>query len=190
MTTFRKTYAAQAAEQIVTAAAFLALASVLTLPTIGGVASMAAFVVTAWSLGVTLGRWAGDRKTVERRDRAASQEAHPSRARRPVPASVEDHYSGPRKIVKSDDGEAIVAYPPGATAYLVHNHGPYDGPGLECPEYGGTSGRLRGACVIEADRRRYAEAVEHLARRDAHVRDVHQAHHEGRLETVEPEDLP
>ena len=26
--------------------------------------------------------------------------------------------------------------------------------------------------------------VEHLARRDAHVRDVHQAHHEGRLETL------
>ena len=134
----------------------------------------------------TLGRYWTDE---EREGRAASAARHPSR-RRPVPASVEDHYSGPRKIVKSDDGEAIVAYPPGATAYLVHNHGPHEGRGLECPEYGGTSGRLRGACVIEADRRRYAEAVEYLARRDAHVRDVHQAHHEGRLETVEPEDLP
>lgn len=152
MTTFRKTYAAQAAEQTITATAFLALASILTLPTIGGVASLAAFVVTAWSLGVTLGRWAADRNTIERRERAASQARHPSRARQwPVPASVEDHYSGPRKIVKSGDGEAILAYPPGATAYQVHNHGPHEGRGLECPEYVTKDGRYRGACIVQAE---------------------------------------
>ena len=151
MSTFRKTYAAQAAEQTITAAAFLALATILTLPTIGGVASMAAFVVTAWSLGVTLGRWAADQKTVERRERAASQARHPSRARQwLVPPTVEDHYSGPRKIVKSGDGEAIVATHNGRD-YEVHNHGPHEGRGLECPEYTTKGGRLRGACIVQAE---------------------------------------
>ena len=64
---------------------------------------------------------------------------------------VENHYSGPRKIVKSDDGEAIVAYPPGAAAYQVHNHGPHEGRGLECPEYTTKGGRLRGACIVQAE---------------------------------------
>ena len=137
MSTFRKTYAAQAAEQTITAAAFLALATILTLPTIGGVASMAAFVVTAWSLGVTLGRWAADQKTVERRQWL-------------VPPTVEDHYSGPRKIVKSGDGEAIVATHNGRD-YEVHNHGPHEGRGLDCPEYTTKDGRLRGACIVQAE---------------------------------------
>lgn len=42
----------------------------------------------------------------------------------------------------------------------VHNHGPEDGPGLSCPEYrvGGPYGRLRGACLDEAeDTREMAE---------------------------------
>ena len=160
-----------------------------------GVIFLAAWCFYATAAGLAasaLGRqWVQRRRIRREIDRQAD-----ARARQwLVPPTVEDHYSGPRKIVKSGDGEAIVATHNGRD-YEVHNHGPHEGRGLDCPEYTTKGGRLRGACIVVAEiARAYgmeadAEAVEHLARRDPHVRDVHQAHHEGRLETVEPEDLP
>lgn len=31
----------------------------------------------------------------------------------------------------------------------VHNHGPHDGPGLDCPETRRVNGTLRGACMVK-----------------------------------------
>ena len=65
---------------------------------------------------------------------------------------VEKHYSGPREIVgpTRDGSEAIVATHNGRK-YEVHNHGPHEGRGLDCPEYTTKDGRLRGACIVQAE---------------------------------------
>lgn len=158
-TTFRKTYAMELAEALTVALLAIVLVTQFTTRSVAGVAFLVLWIVTMARIGAIVMAWSLDRRprwtAKERAERAASAARHPSGRRRPVPESVENHYSGPRKIVKSDDGEAIVTAPTdGSRPRVVHNHGPHDGPGLECPEYGGKSGQLRGACIIQADRQR------------------------------------
>ena len=156
MTTFRKTYAMELAEALTMALLAIVLVTQFTTRTVAGVAFLVLWMVAMARIGAIVMSWSLDRRPTptpkERAERAASMSRHPSA--RPFPKSVEDHYSGPRKVVKTHDGAAIMATPKDGPARMVHNHGPHDGLGLACPEYGGKDGTLRGLCMIQADRQR------------------------------------
>lgn len=156
MTTHRKSYLTDVIDVSVLAALALLGTFHFGLPTAAGVILLVLWVVSLARVGVLIGAWASDRRPrrwspQERQERAESAARHPSR-RRPVPASVEDHYSGPRKIIgpTRDGQEAIMATHDGRE-YEVHNHGPHEGRGLECPEYVTKDGRYRGACIVQAE---------------------------------------
>ena len=156
MTTFRKTYAAELAEALAVALLAIVLVTQFTTRTVAGVAFLVLWMVAMARIGAIVMSWSLDRRpTPTPKERAASMSRHPSA--RPFPKSVEDHYSGPRKVVKTHDGAAIMTAPTdGSKPRMVHNHGPHEGPGLACPEYGAKDGSLRGACVIEEARQRRA----------------------------------
>lgn len=78
----------------------------------------------------------------EREERAASAARHPSNRHRAqelqdsVTATVQKH------------------------RHRVHNHGPAEGRGLDCPEYGRRDGSLVGKCIIDAARRESLEGLD------------------------------
>ena len=122
--TLRKTYLSEVVDLTVVCLLLLALTARQGTDTAAGVISLVAFLVVFVRLGLTVTIWFQDagrrRKTADRRRRRLQAE------------SMARHPSGRRP----------------AQDHPVHNHGPHDGPGLECREYGRKDGTLVGACIL------------------------------------------